>query len=297
MSASHPILAALNEASKKGIQTILLSNVPRGRPNLTLYEVGNMVKFMGAMDLNGMDRMEGRFPLFGAQDWKDFLTQAKKPRLVILGPPGSGKKTQGRFLAKHFGIPYISTGEILKMLAQEDSELGRKVKKGLRENKPLVNAFIITLIRERLMQPDTKDGFILEGFPRTLQQAEALDQVLSDLGIKLDTVISLEVHERIAALRLLNKGRLEGKSKEIQATIESRLFRFKGENLPLREYYQNRLLLTQIDEVQETFDIQDNIKRNQNRILQKVRDLLYAQNVSNPTAESAPNSEYFEMAA
>jgi adenylate kinase len=123
-------------------------------------------------------------------------------RLVFLGPPGAGKGTQARQLAREWGVPQIATGDMLREAVAAGTPLGRQAKRIMDEGALVPDDVIVGLIAERLRQPDATAGFILDGFPRTLGQAEALDRLLKELGQKLDAVLYFEVAEPELVRRL-----------------------------------------------------------------------------------------------
>ncbi|MBY0354395.1 MAG: adenylate kinase [Rickettsiales bacterium] len=122
--------------------------------------------------------------------------------LILLGPPGAGKGTQASHLQKMFRLAKLSTGDMLREAAQSGSELGKHVKEIMTRGALVDDEIMINLIRERIAQPDCQQGFILDGFPRTLAQAEALDMMLKDVGTPLDHVIELEVQDSILVERI-----------------------------------------------------------------------------------------------
>ncbi|HEY1126695.1 MAG TPA: adenylate kinase, partial [Actinomycetota bacterium] len=113
--------------------------------------------------------------------------------LILLGPPGAGKGTQAKRLVDRFGVPQISTGDILRQAVKDGTELGKKAGPLMAEGKLVPDALVLDIVKERLLQPDAAKGFILDGFPRTIPQAERLEQALATHGKRLDAVISLEV--------------------------------------------------------------------------------------------------------
>jgi adenylate kinase len=123
-------------------------------------------------------------------------------RLVLFGPPGSGKGTQGAFLAEHFGVPAISTGEILRDHVRRGTALGQKAEPIMNSGALLPDDILIEIVKDRIVQPDAASGFILDGFPRTVAQAEALDRVLAEMGAPLDRVIYLKVSQDVLEERL-----------------------------------------------------------------------------------------------
>lgn len=125
--------------------------------------------------------------------------------LILLGGPGAGKGTQAKKLIDKYGIPQISTGDILRAAVKEGTEMGRKAKEYMDAGKLVPDAVVIGIIKDRLAQPDCQKGFILDGFPRTVPQAEALDKVLAGLDTKIDHVISIDVDEEALVTRLTGR--------------------------------------------------------------------------------------------
>ena len=125
--------------------------------------------------------------------------------LILLGGPGAGKGTQAKKLIEKFQIPQISTGDILRAAVKEGTEMGRKAKEYMDSGKLVPDSVVIGIIKDRLAQADCKKGFILDGFPRTVPQAEALDKVLIDLGTKIDHVGSIDVDEEALVVRLTGR--------------------------------------------------------------------------------------------
>ncbi len=162
-------------------------------------------------------------------------------RLIFLGPPGAGKGTQAGLLASDFGIPQISTGEHLRAEVKAGTELGLKAKAFMDKGDLVPDPILITLVRNLLHQQ--ANGWILDGFPRTLSQAEALDQLLADLQQPYDSVISLDVPDDVIVERLLSRGRGD----DTPETIRHRLDVYRQQTQPLIDYYSRRQSLQQVD--------------------------------------------------
>jgi adenylate kinase len=141
-------------------------------------------------------------------------------RILILGPQGSGKGTQAKRIADAYGIPHIATGDMFRAAVAEGSDLGRRVAPILEEGGLVPDDLTIEVIRERLA---VEDGFVLDGFPRTLAQAEALDAMLEDIGKPLDAVILLQVSDDVATARLRERAVQEGRADDSPEAIENRL--------------------------------------------------------------------------
>ena len=123
-------------------------------------------------------------------------------RLIFLGAPGAGKGTQAERISSEFGIPQISTGNILRAAIAAGTPLGQKVKAVMDAGQLVSDEDVVAVVKDRLQQDDCKKGFILDGFPRTIPQAEALDKMLSELGIALDKVVSIEVNDEAIVNRM-----------------------------------------------------------------------------------------------
>ncbi len=164
-------------------------------------------------------------------------------RVVFLGPPGAGKGTQAVRVAEKYNVPHISTGDILRAAVSEGTELGKLAKSYMDKGELVPDDVIIGIIRERLSQPDVKEnGFILDGFPRTLPQAEALDKMLSELKMPLDRVVYLNVDDEEIVKRLLARGRAD----DTEEVIRNRLEVYRKQTAPLIDYYSEKCLLVEI---------------------------------------------------
>jgi adenylate kinase len=164
-------------------------------------------------------------------------------RVVLLGPPGAGKGTQGILLSQHLGIPAISTGDMLREAVAEGSELGNKVQ-GIMASGALVDdALMADVVRDRLAKPDAGRGFLLDGYPRTLPQAETLAGILEDAGQGLEAVLLVDVPED----ELVRRALLRGRADDQESVIRERLRVYREKTAPLIGYYRERGLLREID--------------------------------------------------
>ncbi len=176
-------------------------------------------------------------------------------RLVLLGGPGAGKGTQAAKLKERYSVPHISTGEILRDARAKGSELGRKAAEYLDAGRLLPDDIILGIIRELL--ETLQDGFLMDGFPRTIPQAEGLDRLLEERGESLDAVISIEVADELVIERLLKRAEIEGRADDNRETIEHRLKVYYAQTEPLKEYYRAKGLLRAADgtgSVDEVFE-------------------------------------------
>jgi adenylate kinase len=160
--------------------------------------------------------------------------------ILLLGPQGAGKGTQAKRISDEYGIPHIASGEILRAEMAAGSELGRRVKETYDRGDLVSDELMIELIRSRLEQADTESGFVLDGFPRTTTQAEALDSILSDLGRTFSVVFALQLPDEVAFERLRRRAELEGRPDDTDEAIQRRLDTYHRETKPLTEYYRVR---------------------------------------------------------
>jgi adenylate kinase len=178
--------------------------------------------------------------------------------VVILGPPGAGKGTQGKRIAAAEGIPHINTGDMFRAECAASTELGNRVKAILDNGDLVPDDVTIEVVRARLAQDDTANGFVLDGFPRTLTQAEALDRVLEELDRgELCCVLDFEVSDELAVQRLLGRAAVEGRSDDTPDKIQHRLDVYHEQTEPLVDYFRSRGLLRAIHAdrtVEEVFD-------------------------------------------
>jgi adenylate kinase len=194
--------------------------------------------------------------------------------LILLGPPGIGKGTQAKLLAKRFGIPHVSTGDILRAAVSSGSQLGRKANGYLQKGELVPDDVMIGVVGEELTEPTHKRGFILDGFPRTIAQAEALEVIFGHANLSLDAVLSFEGREAELVRRLTRRrmcrrchsifnldtdkilesgvcpkcgGELYQREDDKEETVRNRLLVYERLTLPLREYYAKRKVLITVD--------------------------------------------------
>jgi adenylate kinase len=160
--------------------------------------------------------------------------------VLLLGPQGAGKGTQAKRIAADYGIPHIASGEILRAEMAAGTNLGSRVKEIYDRGDLVSDDLMIELVRNRLEQPDTENGFILDGFPRTTVQAEALDSILSDIGRSFSVVFALQIPDEVAFERLRKRAELEGRPDDTDEAIQRRLDNYHRETEPLIEYYRTR---------------------------------------------------------
>lgn len=195
-------------------------------------------------------------------------------RLILLGPPGAGKGTQAVAIAKEFNIPHISTGDIFRYNIKEGTDLGKKAKSFMDQGLLVPDEIVVAIVEDRLRQEDCAAGFLLDGFPRTVAQAEALDKAIDVMGTSLDKVLNIQVDKEILIERAVGRrickacgatyhisfnpssrgeicdscgGSLYQRDDDNEETVTRRIEVYLKETLPLIEYYQKRNKLAVID--------------------------------------------------
>ena len=160
--------------------------------------------------------------------------------VLLLGPQGAGKGTQAKRISAEYGIPHIASGEILRAEMDAGTELGKRVRDVYDRGDLVSDDLMIELIRNRLEQPDTESGFVLDGFPRTTVQAEALDSMFNDIGRNFSVTFALQIPDEVAFDRLRRRAELEGRADDTDEAIQRRLDNYHRETEPLIEYYRTR---------------------------------------------------------
>lgn len=167
-------------------------------------------------------------------------------RIVLLGPPGAGKGTQASAIIASKGIPHISTGDMLRAAVKAGTPIGQKAKAVMDAGELVSDEIVIGIAEERLGQPDAKKGFLLDGFPRTLAQAEALERMLAKLGTPLDCCLALTVDNEAIVQRLLKRAQIEGRADDNEATIRERMRVYDAQTAPLLGFYRRSGRLVEV---------------------------------------------------
>jgi adenylate kinase len=168
-------------------------------------------------------------------------------RMLLLGPPGAGKGTQALILVEKLGIPQISTGDMLRGAVAAGTEVGRQAQGYMDRGELVPDAVVIGVAEERLSQDDAESGFVLDGFPRTVAQAEALDALLERIGVRLERCVALVADEDELVTRLLKRREIEGRSDDNEATIRTRMGAYRLQTAPLVDYYRRHGILAEVD--------------------------------------------------
>lgn len=184
-------------------------------------------------------------------------------KLILLGPPGAGKGTQAQRLEEKHGYIQLSTGDMLRAVAAAGTEIGLQAKDLMARGELVPNEVVVEIISERIAQPDCVDGFILDGFPRNVAQAEALDEMLADKNLKLDAVIEIAVNDGILINRIEKRANetVGGPREDDNAeSLKNRLIVYHGQTVPLIEYYRQKGVLKSIDGMADIDEVSKQIE-------------------------------------
>jgi adenylate kinase len=164
-------------------------------------------------------------------------------RIVFLGPPGAGKGTQAARVAQRLNVPHLSTGEMLRDAAQRGTDLGRQAAEHMNAGRLVPTELVQALVEERLAQGDCSGGYLLDGFPRTVEQAENLDRLLAARSAALDVVVNIDVAEKALLARLASRGRQD----DAEDVVRERLRQYDSLTKPLVDYYRGRGVMREVD--------------------------------------------------
>lgn len=178
-------------------------------------------------------------------------------RLLIMGPPGAGKGTQAEFIAKEFGIPHVSTGDLFRANLAQGTALGQEAKKYMDAGEYVPDSVTNGMVRDRLKQSDATSGFLLDGYPRTVAQVGELDGMLA--GKSLDKVIVLTANTDEIVARLLNRAKDQGRADDTEEVIRRRLEVYEEQTAPLIDLYKSRGLIVQVDGLGAVNDVTQRI--------------------------------------
>ena len=203
-------------------------------------------------------------------------------RLIMLGPPGAGKGTQAARICEKYGIPHVSTGDIFRKHIKEGTDFGKKAQEYMNRGELVPDDLVIEIAKARLLEEDCQNGFLLDGFPRTVYQAEQLDKFLNEENLSIDKVLNIDVDKEVLMTRLIGRrvcrncgatyhvitmrpekegicdicgGELYQRSDDTAATVENRIEVYAAQTMPLIEYYNNLGKIARIDGGAELEDV------------------------------------------
>jgi adenylate kinase len=176
-------------------------------------------------------------------------------RLIMMGPPGAGKGTQAQYVAEHFTVPAISTGDIFRENVSQGTELGVKAKHYMDAGEYVPDEVTNLMVRNRIDEPDADKGFLLDGYPRTLAQVEELDGMINYTGHRLDGVVVLRVDPEEIVQRLLKRAQTEGRTDDTEDVIRRRQEVYTEQTYPLIDVYRDRGMLIEVDGMGEVDDV------------------------------------------
>jgi adenylate kinase len=200
------------------------------------------------------------------------------PRFLIIGAPGAGKGTQAVRLAETYGIPTVSTGDIFRSNVKNKTELGKLATTYMNAGDVVPDSLTNALLRSRLEEPDADAGFLLDGYPRTVQQVGELDTILGEKGLALDAVIELDADPEVVVDRLRKRAAVEGRSDDTEAVVRHRLDVYREQTEPLIAIYGGRNLLVTVDALGEV-----------DEVTTRITDALSARGIHAAGADAAAN--------
>ncbi len=183
---------------------------------------------------------------------------AETMRLILFGPPGAGKGTQADFIREKCGVEHISTGDVLREAMKNETEVGLYAKSFMDKGELVPDEVVTEIIRLKISELG-EGGFMLDGFPRTLEQARSLGSILSDTGIGIDAVIFLEVSDEEVVQRIIKRQEIEGRQDDTEDVIKNRLRVYKDQTSPLKDFYEKAGVLRTVEGVGQISDIAERI--------------------------------------
>ncbi len=179
-------------------------------------------------------------------------------RLILFGPPGAGKGTQADFIREKYEVEHISTGDVLREAMKNETEVGLYAKSFMDKGELVPDEVVTEIIRQKISSIG-EGGFMLDGFPRTLDQARSLDGILADAGIGIDTVVFLEVPDEEVVQRITKRQKIEGRQDDTEDVIRNRLRVYKDQTSPLKDFYEKTGVLRTVEGVGQISDIAERI--------------------------------------
>lgn len=179
--------------------------------------------------------------------------------IVLMGAPGAGKGTQAKKLEATLGLPQVATGDLFRANLKNETELGQLAKSFMDKGELVPDEVTVAMVKDRLSQPDCQSGAVLDGFPRTTAQAEALDELLMAFGGKINIVPSIYVTQDELVARLLKRAEIEGRADDNEETIRNRMRVYHEQTAPLLDFYKQRKLLVEINGEQSIDQVQSDL--------------------------------------
>ncbi len=180
-------------------------------------------------------------------------------RIVLMGPPGAGKGTQAVVVAERLGIPHISTGEIFRAHMAQGTPLGIAAGMYMDRGNYVPDRITNAMVRNRLAQPDAARGFLLDGYPRTLDQVAVLDEMLADVGLVLDHVVELTANTEVVVARLLKRAAEQGRADDTEEVIRRRMEIYADQTEPLTQVYADKGVLVRVDGLGSIDEVRDRV--------------------------------------
>ena len=181
--------------------------------------------------------------------------------VVMMGAPGAGKGTQATRLSRELGLPHVSTGDMLRAAVAAETPVGLQAKAVMEAGELVSDEIVIGIAEERLSEDDAKTGFLLDGFPRTIAQAEALEGLLEKLGVELECCLALTVDNDAIVERLLKRAEIEGRADDNEETIRERMREYDAKTAPLLDFYKSRGRLVEVDGMGTIEEVGERIKQ------------------------------------
>jgi adenylate kinase len=181
-------------------------------------------------------------------------------RIVLLGAPGSGKGTQAKLIIEKLNIPHISTGDLLRGAIAAKTELGLAAKQVMDRGDLVSDDIVLGMLKERLSEAYAQQGFILDGFPRNVQQAEMLEKLLQELGIKLDHALLIEVDPDEVVARIAKRAEIEGRTDDTEDVVRNRLNVYREQTAPVADFYKQQDIVTEVMGTGSIEDVQNRIQ-------------------------------------
>ncbi len=181
--------------------------------------------------------------------------------IILIGPPGAGKGTQAKMLERSLGLPQVSTGDLFRYNLKNETELGKLARTFMDKGELVPDEVTVAMVKDRLGQEDAANGAILDGFPRTQAQADALDKMLVQLGGRITVVPNIVVEREELVQRLVKRSQIEGRSDDTEDTIRNRMRVYEEQTKPLLDYYEQQGLVVDVDGQQSIEAVQQDLHR------------------------------------